>query len=709
MSLSMCRRPRPTRCRPISSACRYRPIPGEACYIPIGHRVGADDLFGGGGLVPDQIREEDALALLKPLMEAPGVLKIGHDVKFGMQVFAHRGVTMAPVDDTMLISYALDGGLAGVHGMDELAEKTLGHKPIALNEVAGSGRNFVGFARVATDKATEYAAENADVVLRLWRALKPRLAAEHVTTVYETLERPLVPVLARMERRGVAIDRDMLSRLAGDFAQAMARLEDEIAKMVGAPFNPGSPKQLGDILFGKMGLPGGKRTATGAWSTTASVLEDLAAEGHQLPARILEWRQVSKLKSTYADALPGYVNPQTGRVHTSYALAATTTGRLSSSEPNLQNIPVRTEEGRKIRRAFVAPRGHKLISADYSQIELRLLAHVADIPALKNAFAEGLDIHAMTASEMFGVPIAGMPGEMRRRAKAINFGIIYGISAFGLANQLSIPREEAGAYIRKYFERFPGIRAYMDATKKAGARQGLRDHDLRPQVPLSAHQRLQRLRARLQRARGDQRADAGLGRRHHPPRHDRAWTTRSARAGLQRAHAAAGARRTGVRGARRGGRGDPAGGGESDGGGGGAGDQAARAAAGGRARGGELGGGALRRRAPSCDALAARPADPVAAASPTVGSIADAPGFAQDGFRMTSIAERYRALVHDIASNSTLRRRPRRHARGAAPRLKGYRAEDKGRAPRPIRRARSRPSRRAASMSTARSGAARRC
>jgi DNA polymerase-1 len=446
--------------------------PGEACYIPLGHRIGADDLFGGGAPAPDQIREEDALALLKPLMEAPGVLKIGHDVKFGMQALAHRGVTVAPIDDTMLISYALDGGLAGVHGLDELSEKTLGHKPIALNAVTGSGRNFIGFARVAVDKATEYAAENADVTMRLWRALKPRLAAEHVATVYETLERPLVPVLSRMERRGVAIDRDMLSRLAGDFAQVMARLEDEIAKMVGAPFNPGSPKQLGDILFGQMGLPRGKRTATGAWSTTASVLEELAEEGHALPARVLEWRQVSKLKSTYADALPGYVNPHTGRVHTSYALAATTTGRLSSSEPNLQNIPVRTEEGRKIRRAFVAPPGHKLISADYSQIELRLLAHVADIPALKKAFAEGLDIHAMTASEMFGVPIEGMPGEIRRRAKAINFGIIYGISAFGLANQLAIPREEAGAYIRKYFERFPGIRAYMDATKSTARAKG---------------------------------------------------------------------------------------------------------------------------------------------------------------------------------------------------------------------------------------------
>ena len=447
--------------------------PNEACYAPLGHRTGAEDLFDGGGLVPDQIREEDAIALLKPLLEAPGVLKIGHNVKFDLQMLAQRGVTVAPIDDTMLISYALDAAATtDGHGMDTLSERFLGHKPIAFSEVAGSGRNFVGFARVAIDKATEYAAEDADVTLRLWRALKPRLAAERLATVYETLERPMVAALARMERRGVSIDRDMLSRLAGDFAQSMARLEAEISRIVGGPFNPGSPKQLGDILFGQMGLPGGKKTATGAWSTTASVLDDLAAEGHELPARVLEWRQLSKLKSTYADALPGYVNPSTGRVHTSYALAATTTGRLSSSEPNLQNIPVRTEEGRKIRRAFVAPKGKKLISADYSQIELRLLAHIADIPALKKAFAEGLDIHAMTASEMFGTPVAGMPPEIRRRAKAINFGIIYGISAFGLANQLGIAREEAGAYIRKYFERFPGIRDYMEATKKAARADG---------------------------------------------------------------------------------------------------------------------------------------------------------------------------------------------------------------------------------------------
>jgi DNA polymerase-1 len=296
-----------------------------------------------------------------------------------------------------------------------------------------------------------------------------------MTNVYETLERPLVPVLARMERRGISIDRDMLSRLSGEFAREAMGLEEEIKALAGEPLNPGSPKQLGDILFGKMGLAkevGAKKTKTGAWSTSASVLEDLAELGHKLPQKVLEWRQVAKLRSTYTDALPGFLNPATGRVHTCYALGATTTGRLSSSEPNLQNIPVRTEEGRKIRRALIASRGHKLVSADYSQIELRLLAEIADIPALKQAFRDGLDIHAMTASEMFGVPIAGMPGEVRRRAKAINFGIIYGISAFGLANQLGIPREEAGAYIKKYFERFPGIRAYMDSTKEFCRKNG---------------------------------------------------------------------------------------------------------------------------------------------------------------------------------------------------------------------------------------------
>ena len=407
------------------------------------------------------------------MLEQPGVLKIGHDLKFDMHVLAKRGIRVAPIDDSMLLSYTLDAGATGDdHSLDTLSQRFLGHKPAPISEVAGSGRTLVGLARAPIERACEYGAEKADLALRLQRVLQPRIVAERMTTVYERLERPLVEVLARMERRGIAIDRNILSRMSGEFSQRMAGLEDEISKIVGAPFNPGSPKQLGDILFGQMGLPGGKKTATGAWSTTASVLEDLAAEGHQLPARVLEWRQIAKLKSTYTDALPGFVNPSTGRVHTAYALASTTTGRLSSSEPNLQNIPIRTEEGRKIRRAFVAPEGRKLISADYSQIELRLLAHLADIPALKRAFADELDIHAMTASEMFGVPIEGMPSEVRRRAKAINFGIIYGISAFGLANQLSIARNEAGDYIKKYFERFPGIRDYMEATKKIARANG---------------------------------------------------------------------------------------------------------------------------------------------------------------------------------------------------------------------------------------------
>jgi DNA polymerase I len=444
----------------------------EACYVPLIHREGG---FGSGlfpgETVADQLTAEQALPVIKPLLEDRSVLKIGQNLKFDWLVLARHGIEMVSIDDTMLMSYVLDAGRSS-HGMDPLAEELLGHRTVRYGEVAGSGKRHIGFANVPIEKATEYAAEDADVTLRMWQVLKPRVVAEHMVTVYETLERPLVAVLARMERRGISIDRNELSRLSGDFAQRAMGLEAEIRQLAGEPMNPGSPKQLGDILFGKMGLPGGKKTKTGAWSTSASVLEDLAEEGHALPQKILDWRQVTKLRSTYTDALPNFVNPQTHRVHTSYALAATPTGRLSSSDPNLQNIPVRTEEGRKIRRAFVAQRGHKLVSADYSQIELRLLAEIADIATLKQAFRDGLDIHAMTASEMFGVPIEGMPGEVRRRAKAINFGIIYGISAFGLANQLGIAREEAGAYIKKYFERFPGIHAYMDSTKEKCRRDG---------------------------------------------------------------------------------------------------------------------------------------------------------------------------------------------------------------------------------------------
>jgi DNA polymerase-1 len=445
---------------------------GSACYVPLNHRSsGGGDLFGGGERLPGQIDERVALDLLRPLLADPSVLKIGQNIKYDMLMLMQRGLAIAPVDDTMLMSYVLDAGRGG-HGMDELSERHLGRKPIAFAEVAGSGRTAVTFDRVALIPATAYAAEDADVTLRLWQVLKPRLAAEGMATVYETLERGMPAVLARMEQRGIAIDRAILSRLSGEFAQAMARLEAEIHALAGESFNIASPKQMGDILFGKLGLPAPKKTATGAFSTGAQVLEDLAAEGHDLPRRILDWRQLSKLKSTYTDALPGYLNPATGRVHTSFSLASTTTGRLSSSEPNIQNIPVRTEEGRRIRKAFVAAPGHRLVSADYSQIELRLLAHIADIPQLRQAFADGIDIHAMTASEMFGVPVAGMPSEVRRRAKAINFGIIYGISAFGLANQLGIGREEAGAYIRRYFERFPGIRDYMETTKAEARRQG---------------------------------------------------------------------------------------------------------------------------------------------------------------------------------------------------------------------------------------------
>ncbi|MDE2380074.1 DNA polymerase I, partial [Bradyrhizobium sp.] len=440
--------------------------PNDACYLPLAHKQagGGAGLFDAG-LAPDQVGHADAIDALRPVLESAGILKVGFSIKFAAVILAQHGISLRNHDDALLMSYALDAG-RGSQAPGSLAERWFGHAMLAENELLGSGKNKLTFDQIPIDKAAELCAESADIALRLWRVLKPRLAAEHMTTVYETLERPLVSVLARMERRGISIDRQVLSRLSGEFAQTAARVEAEIQEIAGEPINVGSPKQIGDILFGKMGLPGGTKTKTGAWSTTAQVLDDLAEQGHNLPKKILEWRQVSKLKSTYTDALPTYVNPRTHRVHTTYALAATTTGRLSSNEPNLQNIPVRTEDGRKIRRAFIATPGHKLVSADYSQIELRLLAEIADIPVLKQAFKDGLDIHAMTASEMFGVPIKGMPSEIRRRAKAINFGIIYGISAFGLANQLGIAREEASAYIKKYFERFPGIRAYMDETKE---------------------------------------------------------------------------------------------------------------------------------------------------------------------------------------------------------------------------------------------------
>ena len=436
--------------------------PGEACYIPVAHTEGSDDLFSTGKLVEGQLDRQQVLDALRPILEDDAILKIGQNMKYDAKIFANYNVAIAPIDDTMLMSYALNAGHHN-HGMDTLAERYLSHTPIPIKSLLGSGKSMITFDKVPVDEAVKYAAEDADITLRLWQLFKQRLHAEKVTTVYETLERPLVPVLAQMERFGILVDRDTLSTKSNAFAQKMAGLEAEIHELAGEAFNVGSPKQLGEILFDKMGIEGGKRGKTGAYATGADVLEDLATE-HELPARVLDWRQLSKLKSTYTDALQDHIDPDTGRVHTSYVQTGASTGRLASTDPNLQNIPIRTEEGRRIREAFVADKGNTLLSLDYSQIELRILAHIANIDALKDAFREGQDIHAMTASEMFDVALDDMTPEVRRRAKAINFGVIYGISGFGLARNLRIPRSEAQAFIDRYFERFPGIRTYMDDT-----------------------------------------------------------------------------------------------------------------------------------------------------------------------------------------------------------------------------------------------------
>ena len=436
---------------------------GQACYIPLTHKAdGGDDLFGSTELAKDQLPLDHVLQVLKPVLENPAVLKIGQNMKYDAKIFARYGVNVAPIDDTMLISYALHGGLHG-HGMDTLSERYLAHETIPIKPLLGSGKSAITFDKVSISDATPYAAEDADVTLRLWQMLKPRLHQARVTRVYETLERPLVPVLAEMEMTGIKVNRDTLSRMSNAFAQKMAALEAEIHEMAGESFNVGSPKQLGEIMFDKLGYEGGKKGKTGAYATGADVLEDLATI-HDLPKRVLDWRQLSKLKSTYTDALQDHINPETGRVHTSYSIAGANTGRLASTDPNLQNIPVRTEDGRRIREAFVAEEGKVLVSLDYSQIELRILAHVAGIDSLKKAFRDGLDIHAMTASEMFDVPLDQMTSDIRRQAKAINFGVIYGISGFGLARNLRIPRAEAQGFIDRYFERFPGIREYMDNT-----------------------------------------------------------------------------------------------------------------------------------------------------------------------------------------------------------------------------------------------------
>ena len=435
--------------------------PGEACYIPLDHI----DEFGMR--CQPQLDIGAVRDALNPILLDDSILKIGHNLKYDLVVLRRHGFDIISYDDTMLLSFALDGGKHG-HGMDELSVRYLDHKPIPFKEVAGTGKAQVTFDQVPLDRACAYAAEDADITLRFWRAFKPRLVQEQVVSLYETIERPLVPILADMEMAGIRVDSDLLRRLSNDFAQTSARLETEIHDMAGEPFTIGSPKQLGEILFGKLGLAGGKKSAkTGAYSTDASVLEDLARV-HPLPAKVVEWRQVNKLRSTYTDALQEQVNAVTGRVHTSYSMAGAQTGRLSSTDPNLQNIPIRTPEGRAIRGAFIAKPGHKILSADYSQVELRLAAHMAGETALQQAFREGQDIHAITASQVFGVPLQGMDSETRSRAKAINFGIIYGISAFGLANNLGIGRSEAQAFITAYFARFPGIQDFMEMQKEFG-------------------------------------------------------------------------------------------------------------------------------------------------------------------------------------------------------------------------------------------------
>ena len=449
---------------------------GKAAYIPVGHTIGGGDLFGATALAPDQLPLAEVIAALKPVLEDPAILKIGQNMKYDWKIFARHDIRITPFDDTMLMSYTMHAGLHN-HGMDELGDRYLGYTPIPIKTLLGSGKNQITFDKVAIDDAVKYAAEDADVTLRLWQGFKPRLHRARVTTVYETLERPLVPVLADMEMAGIEVDRDVLNRMSNAFAQKLVQLEEEIHDIAGEKFNVGSPKQLGEILFDRLGIPGGEKGKTGAYGTGADILEDITTlddhpTGAQLAARILDWRQIAKLKSTYTDALQLAINPDTGRVHTSYSIAGANTGRLASTDPNLQNIPVRTEEGRRIREAFVAPEGRVLVSLDYSQIELRILAHIADIPELRQAFEDGIDIHALTASEMFNVPLDQMTSDIRRKAKAINFGVIYGISGFGLARNLRIPRAEAQGFIDRYFERFPGIKGYMSDTVKFAQQNG---------------------------------------------------------------------------------------------------------------------------------------------------------------------------------------------------------------------------------------------
>jgi DNA polymerase-1 len=444
---------------------------GSGAYIPVGHSHGVQDLLGERkGDIP-QLPLKDVIAALKPLLEDPGVLKIGHNVKYDWQVMAAHGIEMNPCDDTMLLSYVLDGTEHG-HGMDELAQIWCGHQTIKYEDVTGKGKSQIGFAQVPLDRATDYAAEDAEITLRLHKILKPRLALEKMARVYEDIERPLIPVIARMELTGVKVDQKVLSELSQDFGKRLLALEQEIHMLAGGPFNVASPKQVGEILFGQMGLQGGKKTKTGDWSTAADVLEDLAAQGHKIVQKILDYRQLAKLKSTYTDTLQQEINPKTGRVHTSFHMTGTSTGRLASSDPNLQNIPIRTEEGRRIRSAFVAEPGHILLSVDYSQVELRLAAALAGVAALKQAFRDKVDIHALTASQVFGIPLEQITPEVRRQAKAVNFGIIYGISGWGLAKQLGCDPADANDFIRRYLARFSEIRDYMEAAKDEARKNG---------------------------------------------------------------------------------------------------------------------------------------------------------------------------------------------------------------------------------------------
>lgn len=452
---------------------------GHACYVPVGHKQAThntDELFSEANteisVSQSQVPLREALTILKPLLENPAVLKIGQNIKYDMHIMQRYGCAITPYEDTMQLSYLLGAGAHG-HGMDTLAEHYLGITPIGFSAVTGTGKSRISFAEVELAKACEYAAEDADITLQLYRTLKPMVAENHMLTLYETIERPMVAITLAMETEGIAVNREELQRLSSEFGLRMKALEQEIHTLAGHPFNVSSPKQLGEVLFEEMGLAGGKKSSkTGAYSTDNTVLETLASEGHTLPEKVIEHRGLAKLKSTYTDALQQQINTSTGRVHTSYHLAGTTTGRFSSSDPNLQNIPIRTEEGKQIRYAFVAKEGCKLISADYSQIELRLLAHMADIVPLKEAFKQGDDIHAITASQMFGMKVSEVSGDLRRKAKTINFGIIYGISAHGLATRLGISRSEAAEYIEAYFTQYPGIKDYMESAKEYARAHG---------------------------------------------------------------------------------------------------------------------------------------------------------------------------------------------------------------------------------------------